>query len=170
MIVQNWWFTTLLEKKYKVCPPLQGDIHCDVLIIGGGMSGVSAAAALIGKGLKVVLIEKNILGGSSSGRSAGFLTPDSELELSQLIRRYGIEGAQKLWSIPVKGTDLIRKNVEKYKIDCDFRIQDSLFLGIGEDGHEAVKEELASRKSVGFKNQEVYNSSDLNKILTAEGF
>ena len=87
MIVQNWWFTTLLKNEYKICPPLQKDINCDILIIGGGMSGVSAAAEFIDKGFKVVLIEKNILGGSSSGKSAGFLTPDSELELSQLVRK-----------------------------------------------------------------------------------
>ena len=61
MIIQNWWFTTLLEHKYKVCPPLQKDIECDVLIIGGGMSGISAAAAFINKGLNVVVIEKNII-------------------------------------------------------------------------------------------------------------
>ena len=56
MIVQNWWFTTLLKNEYKICPPLQKDINCDILIIGGGMSGVSAAAEFNDKGFKVVLI------------------------------------------------------------------------------------------------------------------
>jgi gamma-glutamylputrescine oxidase len=90
MINQNWWFTTLLVKPHQYCPPLNKDIKCDVLIVGGGFSGISAAAEFLGKGLSVVLIEKNIVGGSSAGRSAGFLTPDSELELHQLVRRYGI--------------------------------------------------------------------------------
>ena len=80
MINQDWWFTTLLVKQFKYCPPLNQDIRCDVLIVGGGFAGVSAAAEFVKKGHKVVLLEKNILGGSSSGRSAGFLTPDSELE------------------------------------------------------------------------------------------
>ena len=108
MIIQNWWFTTLLEHKYDVCPPLQKDIECDVLIIGGGMSGISAAAAFIDKGLKVVLVEKNIVGGGTSGKSAGFMTPDSELELSQIVRRYGIKGAQEIWEIPTRGISLVR--------------------------------------------------------------
>jgi gamma-glutamylputrescine oxidase len=86
MINQDWWFTTLLVKQFKDCPPLNQDIKCDVLIVGGGFSGVSAAAEFVRKGHKVVLLEKNILGGCS-GRSAGFLTPDSELELNQLVRR-----------------------------------------------------------------------------------
>ena len=170
MIVQNWWFTTLLKNEYKICPPLQKDINCDILIIGGGMSGVSAAAEFIDKGFKVVLIEKNILGGSSSGKSAGFLTPDSELELSQLVRRFGIKGANEIWSAPVEGIELIKKNVEKYNISCDFRIQDSLFLGIGTSGLIDVKDEMECRETVGFKNQEFYSKDGLDRILKSDGF
>jgi len=96
MINQNWWFTTLLVKQFQYCPPLNKSIKCDVLIVGGGMTGISAAAEFLRTGLSVVMIEKNIIGGSSTGRSAGFLTPDSELELHQLVRRYGIEAAREI--------------------------------------------------------------------------
>lgn len=170
MIIQNWWFTTLLEHPYKVCPPLQQNIECDVLIIGGGMSGMSAAAALMGKGLRVVLIERNIVGGSTSGRSAGFMTPDSELELCQLVRRFGIEGAQEIWGIPTKGIGLVKKYINDFKIPCDYRNQDSLFLGIGKKGFDIVKEEEQGRIEVGFSNQKVYNESELKSILNCENF
>ena len=92
---------------HKYCPPLTKDIKCDVLIVGGGFSGVSAAAEFLRKGLSVVLIEKNIVGGSSSGRSAGFLTPDSELELHQLVRRYGTKAAAEIWEAPCRGIERI---------------------------------------------------------------
>ena len=170
MIVQNWWYTTLLDHKYTFTKPLQGDTSCDVLIVGGGMSGMSAAARFIGTGLKVIVLEKNIIGGSSSGRSAGFLTPDSEMELSQLIRRYGVEGAKELWDAPVQGIELIKANVEKYNIDCDFRVQDSLFLGIGKDGWQDVTDEMDSRKQVGFTNQSLYDETKLKTILNSEGY
>lgn len=170
MIVQNWWFTTLMENKYTLCPPLKKDIECDICIIGAGMSGTSTAAALIGKGYKVVIIEKNIFGGSSSGRSAGFLTPDSELELSQLVRRYGIEGAKKIWGVPVRGSQYIKENVTQYKIACDFRMQDSLFVGIGKSGWQDVQDELACREQVGFTNQEIFNKEQLSKILNSTGY
>ena len=49
MINQDWWFTTLLIKQFKYCPPLKQDIRCDVLIVGGGFSGVSAAAEFVKK-------------------------------------------------------------------------------------------------------------------------
>ena len=92
-------------KGHKYCPPLTKDIKCDVLIVGGGFSGISAAAEFLRKGLSVVLIEKNIIGGSSSGRSAGFLTPDSELELHQLVRRYGEKAAGEIWDAPLRGIE-----------------------------------------------------------------
>jgi len=170
MIVQNWWITTLLKHEYKLCAPLTKNIECDVLVIGGGMSGVSAAAGFISKGLKVVLLEKNILGGSSSGRSAGFLTPDSELELSQLVRRYGLKKAKEIWEIPTTGISKIKNNIEQYHIDCDFRTQDSLFLGIGKSGWTDVNEEMKSRKAVGFTNQQLYAKQDLDKIITSDGY
>jgi glycine/D-amino acid oxidase-like deaminating enzyme len=119
MINQDWWFTTLLTKQFKYCPPLKQDIRCDVLIVGGGFSGVSAAAEFVKKGLKVVLLEKNILGGSSSGRSAGFLTPDSELELNQLVRRYGPEAAKDIWDAPCSGIERIVGGIKKHNIDAD---------------------------------------------------
>lgn len=83
-------------------------IKTDILIVGAGAAGISAAYYFIGKGLKVTVVEKNIFGGSSSGKSAGFLTPDSELELSQLIRRLGAKGAKDIWSVPVKRIDIMK--------------------------------------------------------------
>lgn len=169
MILQNWWFTTLAGLQNKITAPLKNDIKCDVLIVGGGMTGISAASEFIGKGLSVVLVEKNILGGSSTGKSAGFLTPDSELELSQLVRRYGLEGAKEIWKVPVKGIENIVANVKKYNIECDLITQDSLFLGIGNSGWRDVQDEKGCRESVGFK-QEIYNENELNKILTSTGY
>jgi len=170
MINQNWWFTTLLVKQFKHCPPLSQSIKCDVLIVGGGFSGVSAAAEFLRKGLSVVLIEKNIVGGSSSGRSAGFLTPDSELELHQLVRRYGTDAAREIWQMPCRGIDRIVQAIKKEEIECGLLEQDSLFLGIGRSGKAAVASELECRKSVGFTDQQVFDESGLKSVLGAEKY
>jgi heterodisulfide reductase subunit A-like polyferredoxin len=58
MVNQNWRFTTLMIKQFKFCPPLSKDIKCDVLIVGGGMSGISAGVEFLKKGLHVVMIKK----------------------------------------------------------------------------------------------------------------
>jgi gamma-glutamylputrescine oxidase len=170
LVNQNWWFTTLMIREHRYCPPLTQAIKCDVLIVGGGFSGVSAAAEFLRKGLKVVLIEKNIIGGSSSGRSAGFLTPDSELELHQLVRRYGERAAAEIWDAPCLGIERIVGNINKHDIQCGLLRQDSLFLGLGAGGEEAVASELECRQSVGFTDQRTYDVNQLRGILGAQGY
>ncbi len=155
---------------HKECRPLTKDIKCDVLIVGGGFSGAAAAAQFLQKGLKVVLIEKNIVGGSSSGRSAGFLTPDSELELHQLVRRYGTKAAAEIWQAPVSGIERIVDAVKTFDIQCGLLRQDSLFLGLGKGCAGAVESELECRKSVGFTDQRTYDAEQLPEILGAQGY
>ena len=169
MILQNWWFTTLLGTKEPIQPPLMDDIDADVVIVGAGAAGLSAAYFFLNKGLKVVILEKNICGGSSSGKSAGFLTPDSELELSQLIRRFGKTGAADLWSVATTGVKMIADRVKNHSIDCDFQVQDSLFLGIGKDGWQDIQDEMNARLLMNFQ-QTLYNSSELQNIITTDKY
>jgi gamma-glutamylputrescine oxidase len=170
LVNQNWWFTTLLVSQHKHCPPLTRNIKCDVVIVGGGFAGVSAAAQFLRKGHKVVLLDKNIVGGSSSGRSAGFLTPDSELELHQLCRRYGNQAAREIWDAPCSAIEGLVRNIEKYDIRCGLLKQDSLFLGLGKHGYEAAKSELECRESVGFTDQKLYGAQQLEGILGSAGY
>ena len=60
MFFQDWWFTTLIGTKLPIEPPLREDLKCDVLIVGGGASGLAAAARFACTGKKVTLLEKNI--------------------------------------------------------------------------------------------------------------
>src|SRR5574340_1543248 len=121
LLLQNWWFTTLIGTKRPIQPPLREDLKCDVLIVGAGAAGLAAAARFVGSGKKVVLLDRSICGGSSTGKSAGFLTPDSELELSQLARRYGKHGAKDMWDVPVRGIDLMLSLVKSSGIECDLQ-------------------------------------------------
>src|SRR5687768_12403470 len=159
-----------MVKAHSYCPPLTKAIKCDVLIVGGGFSGVSAAAEFLRKGLSVVLIEKNIIGGSSSGRSAGFLTPDSELELHQLVRRYGTKSAAEIWEAPCRGIERIVAAIKSFDVECGLLKQDSLFLGLGSSGISAVAAELERRQSVGFTDQRTYDSGQLPTVLGAQGY
>ena len=170
LVNQNWWITTLLVNEHRHCPPLTKDIKCDVAIVGGGFAGVAAAIEFLKSGHKVVLLDKNIIGGSSSGRSAGFLTPDSELELHQLVRRYGVKAAGEIWQAPLRGIERLVAAIEKHDIKCGLIKQDSLFLGLGKGGKEAVDSELHCRQEVGFSDQKTYDEQQLKGILGAQGF
>ena len=61
MINQNWWFTTLLTKQFKYCPPLNRSIKCDVLkslvaaIAVLAVGGSALAASVVWGGMPSVL-------------------------------------------------------------------------------------------------------------------
>ncbi|HQU57396.1 MAG TPA: FAD-dependent oxidoreductase, partial [Chitinophagaceae bacterium] len=169
MILQNWWFTTLLGIDSPLQAPLTKDIKADIVIVGAGVAGLAAAYYFRNKGLQVVILEKNICGGSSSGKSAGFLTPDSELELSQLIRRFGPTGAKDLWNVPLKGIEIMKTAVQEHQIQCDFQVQDSLFLGIGKSGWQDIQEEMESRKLLEF-DQILYDAVSVQKIIGTNAY
>jgi gamma-glutamylputrescine oxidase len=81
-----------------------------------------------------------------SGRSSGFLTPDSELQLSELIRTFGPTAAARIWGVATRGVDLIVTTAKRGRFDCDLEPQDSLFLGIGRSGAHQVMAEANARR------------------------
>jgi glycine/D-amino acid oxidase-like deaminating enzyme len=75
---------------YHGFPELKKDTKCDYLIVGGGISGVSTAYFLQKFGAKnIILIEKEKIAGGATGRAAGILTPNTELDLKDVLRMYG---------------------------------------------------------------------------------
>lgn len=150
-------------------PPLQGSNKTDVLVVGAGASGLAAALRLAGSGRKVTLLDKNICGGSSTGKSAGFLTPDSELELSQLLRKYGTGGAKDLWEVAAKGVEIMVENIKKHKLECDLQVQDCLFLGKGSSGLKDVEDEVNARKKLGYSST-VYRGQEVPSVIGSNAY
>lgn len=153
----------------RIQNPLKSNIEADIVIVGAGAAGLSAAYSLMNKGIKVVLLEKNICGGNTSGKSAGFLTPDSELELAQLIRRFGVTGAADLWHVATTGVEMMANRIATHQINCDFQVQDSLFLGIGKSGWQDIVEEVESRQLLKF-DQQLYTAETLPYILGSHAY
>jgi gamma-glutamylputrescine oxidase len=169
MRLQDWWFTTLMGIPASLQPPLREDVRTDVLIVGAGAAGLAAAMRLMDKGIDVTVIDRNICGGSATGKSAGFLTPDSELELSQILRRYGPQGARDLWECAQWGVDRMVSVIRENGIEADLQRQDCLFLGEGRSGPKEVADELAARRSMGYDVQG-YSADQLPSIIGARGF
>lgn len=85
-----------------------------------------------------------------SGRSSGFLTPDSELQVHQLLARYGADGASTVWLCAKSGSDLLAATAFGLGIPCDLVSVDCLYVGIGEAGASAVDREATARMALGF--------------------
>ncbi len=169
MLLENWWYTSLLNIKTVFCAPLNKNITCDCLVIGGGFAGLHAALRLADAGKNVVLLEKRICGGSSSGQSGGFLTPESEEDMGKLIKSVGAEEAKKIYNIPLTGVNLILQTIKKYKFSCDLRKQDSLYISIKDSHNKQIEVEAETRKEMGLP-YKLFNKTTLKEIHPGRGY
>lgn len=162
---QVFWY---INKKHV--QPLSGNISTDVLVVGGGMAGLSAAQRFAQQGYKVVLIEKNYIGSGASGKSSGFITPNSELGLSSLIDFYGAAQAKRLWDFVTSGVNHIRDNIEQYKLDCDYQVQDTLALAnSGYKFRSEIQPEHQARIQLDYASQ-LYAHDQLPAIIGSNGY
>lgn len=101
--------------------PLQGDTRCDVCIIGGGFTGVSAALRLAELGYQVVLLEAQRIGWGASGRNGGQAGGDPRHDVDELEDILGADLARKHWDLHYSGLDYLRGLIEQHRIDCDWQ-------------------------------------------------
>jgi gamma-glutamylputrescine oxidase len=134
------------------------------------MAGLHTALELVNQWIdpqSIVLVEKGICGSGMSGRSWGFLTPDSELGLRSIERKYGKNTAEKIRSFGSWWQNLIKNTANSYWFSCDLRDQDSLLLGIGNSWKQACKEEHEDRKRFNLNSTYLNSPEPLDKHISA---
>jgi len=167
LLPQDQVFWYLNEKNIQ---PLTDDITTDVLVVGGGMTGLTAAQAFKDKGYKVVLIEKNYCGAGASGKSSGFITPDSEISLFELVRMFGAETGKKIWKLIGSGVTTIADNIKKYDIDCDYQIQDTLILANTSHAFTAdIQKEYENRKQANYPST-LYTHNEVRSVIGSDKY
>lgn len=102
-----------------ICSSLDKDLDIDVLIIGGGITGLNTAYHLINQNLKVALVEKNNIGCGVTSRTTGKLTYLQENLFSKIKSYHGSYKAQLYMQSQIDATNLVKNIIEKEKIECD---------------------------------------------------
>lgn len=161
-----YWYTT---KDPHPSESFSGEIKTTVAVIGGGMAGLSCAQRLHDAGVLVVVIEKDFCGSGASGKTSGFITPDSEVELSSLLSTYGSEKAKRIWEFVLSGVRIIRENIHRYGISCDYQRQDSLFIANNTSSFKHIKKEHGARMQLGYAST-LYESTKIKEIIGSKKY
>lgn len=115
----SWYEATAGERPSY--PALDGDRQCDVAIIGGGFTGLSAAAHLAKAGVNVVLIEAHRFGDGASGRNGGQMGTGQRAWPEEQEAEVGLERAKALFEIAEDAKRHIHDFADMHGIDIGYR-------------------------------------------------
>lgn len=132
-------------------PSLQGDIHADVVIIGGGYTGLSTALALHERGVASVILERDFCGYGASGRNAGHLTPTICKDLPTAVKIFGRETAANLACYADFCVENAEQMMRTYGIDCDYNQSGNIMSVVHPKQIKPLREATTAATDLGAK-------------------
>lgn len=111
-----WWNVTS-EPKVNY-PKLVDTVDADIIVIGGGYTGLSAALFLAEHGRKPVVLEARHVGFGASGRNGGQVIPGLKHDPEDLLATYGSEHGQRMIEMVGSAADLVFNLIDRHKIQC----------------------------------------------------
>ena len=141
----SFWIDSAKQADFE---QLSSDIETDVLIVGAGISGLTAAYCLVKAGKQVVLIEDGLPGSGETGRTTAHIVNALDDRYSEIESMHGEENAKLAAESHTAAIDFIEKIVKEENIDCDFiRLNGYLFLHPSDKQKTLTDEHLATRKA-----------------------
>ncbi|OIN91106.1 MAG: FAD-dependent oxidoreductase [Comamonadaceae bacterium CG1_02_60_18] len=101
-------------------PPLQDTLSTDVLVVGAGFAGLSAAIELARKGYQVVLLEADRVCSGASGRNGGQVLAGYASGQEPFEQQLGRDQARLAWNLSMASVALVDERVREFGIDCDW--------------------------------------------------
>jgi glycine/D-amino acid oxidase-like deaminating enzyme/nitrite reductase/ring-hydroxylating ferredoxin subunit len=116
MITESFWRATAPELRFS---KLDDDLRADVVVIGGGIAGLTAAYLLLKARRSVVVLERDRIGHGETGQTTAHITYVTDTRLSELVDRFGRDHAQAAWDAGVSAMDQIQEIVQTERIECE---------------------------------------------------
>ncbi|MGE8432056.1 NAD(P)/FAD-dependent oxidoreductase [Chryseobacterium joostei] len=132
-------------------PSLKSDEKCDVLIIGGGITGSLIAHQMIKDSYETILIDKRELCNGSTSATTSMLQYEIDVPLYELIEKIGKKGAVESYKACSDAIDNIEKISVQIRSNAGFKRKKSLYFASKKKDVEWLKKEFEARKNAGFE-------------------
>jgi glycine/D-amino acid oxidase-like deaminating enzyme len=141
-------------------PPLAADAHCEVAILGAGVTGALMAESLTSDGHDVVVLDARDICCGSTCASTALLQYEADTHLIDLIARHGERIGEIAYRACYESIDLLEAKIRTLGIDCDFSRRPSVYLASREEDWPVLQREARARRKAGIDIEE-WNSTDV---------
>ncbi|MDA0703071.1 MAG: FAD-binding oxidoreductase [Proteobacteria bacterium] len=150
--------------------PLQGEISCDVCVIGAGFTGLTIALELAEKGFDVVVLESVRAGWGASGRNGGQICSGYSADMDRIAGWVGAVDARRLWSIAEEGKAIIEDRVARHGIACD--LTSGYLYAADSPKHEAWLEPMVRdwAENYGYERARLIGRGELRDLVRSDRF
>ena len=169
--VDNFWFNAADLENQVINEPLRGSHKTDVVIVGGGYTGLSAAYHIRAKfpEKKIVLLEGACCGYGASGRNGGFCIA------TDLLGEKGVDDPeirQKNLDVSFYGLKFIKQMISEHRVECDFEENGMLGVALNDKHVRDLEEYRDKLKSFGLdstllQEEELKNEIKSDRIIAA---
>ncbi len=158
-----------LQDASTSAPSLHGTVEVDVVVIGGGLCGTSAAYHLARAGIDVALVEARSLSESASGRNAGFLLQGTAERYNRAVELMGRERARRIHQWSIENHVRMADTIKAEGIDCAYQRRGSLQLAGSPQEEQELIESAELLVEDGFE-ATLLAATDLPEALQHAGF
>src|SRR5688500_1682224 len=144
----SYWIDSVKPLEFET---LNKSIEADILIIGGGIAGLTTAYQLLRSGRNITLMEDGFIGSGETGRTTAHLTCALDDRYYKIEKTFGEEGSRKAVESHMAAIDWIDKTVKEEGIDCHFERIDGFLFIHPTDTKENLEKELEATKKAGLR-------------------
>lgn len=142
----------------------------DHLVIGSGLTGLTAARRLAGSGASVTVIDAGPIAGGASAINGGMVSPDVKAGVSAVHHSHGPEIAREMWESTVRSVEHVRALASEPGIDALIHDGGMAALGRGERHRQKFEKTLSWYRGQYGVDWEILGPDDIHRVVGGEFF
>ena len=148
--MNSLWFSENEIDKLFTNKPSTDKLETDVCIIGAGIFGITCAYYLSKLGYKVIVLEKDKIGGKTTGHTTAKITSQHGLFYDYLTNSYSKKHAHDYLYANEKAIENIKSIIDEEDIKCDFEYQNNYVYSTNKEDLKSIKKEIKTVQNLGY--------------------
>ena len=144
---EPYWTQTI--EKLPSYPKLAEDADTDIVVVGGGISGITTGYLLATAGFRVTLLEAGTLLSGTTGHTTAKITAQHDLIYDELMKQEGVEKAGLYYNANRDALQFIRNTIKENGIECGFSTQDAYVYSNSNAYLQKLQDEMSAYEKLG---------------------